>query len=250
MKTISLGIGALLLTASTAMATGPVVTPQYPVVVTPPAAPSWAGFYAGGSLGVGSANYDLGGRYTNLAPVDIALNLPDLGGQGGLFALQGGYNFQLSSRWVAGVQLDATVTNIANDTSLSVAIGANTLNASYDLTVRSMYTLGGRIGYLTSPDTLVYGLLGVSRGNFEGSYAADINGTPLVNGSYDFSLNGAAVGVGVETRLSDRTTLGLEYRYNHMERYSFYDGPALGGNLEVGFDTAVHTVRAMVNVHF
>jgi len=246
-----LGISlAIALSATGAFASGPSVPPQ--VHVQPPVAlatTSWTGFYAGAALGYGSTNYDLGGSYSN-PPISASLNLPDLGGQGGLFSLQGGYNYQVSDRMVLGLQLDGALTGITNDTSLSVTDGVDTLTASYELRPRRMYTFAGRVGYLASPDTMIYGLLGYTRASFAGDLDASINGTSIFSDSYSFSLNGVAVGMGMETRLSRNTTLGVEYRYNHMRRYSFYDGPALGGDLEVGFDTAIHTARVFLNVHF
>lgn len=249
-KTLT-GAAALIFTASMASASGPVEV-QPPPMAYLPATTSWTGFYAGGSLGFGSANYDIGATYDNPGiPLTASLNLPDLGAQGALFGLQAGYNYQMSSNWVIGAQIDAMGSNITNDTALSVVSGPNSITGNYDLTVSSMYTVSGRLGYLTSPNTMVYGLLGVTRGNFSGDYNLAVNAVPLAAGSYDFSLNGMAVGIGMETMLNDHLSLGVEYRYNSMQRYTFYNGPLLGGDtLDVGFDTSVHTFRAMLNYRF
>ncbi len=214
---------------------------------------SWDGFYAGGSLGFGSSNYDISATYTDpgaAPPAFASINLPDLGGQGPLFAAQVGYNFMVSPMMVAGVQLDGTITGISNDTS--IVLGAPpVLGASYTLRPRTMITLAGRAGFLPSPDTLLYGLLGYTRGSFRGQL--DVSAPPLGTVSqYDFSLNGATVGIGIETRVGRNATVGLEYRYTHFRRYSFYNGPAFTptDNLEVGFNTDVQTIRASYNIHF
>ncbi|MFN4099205.1 MAG: outer membrane protein [Pararhodobacter sp.] len=240
---------ALALSATAALASGPSVPPQ--VYVQPQvamASASWTGFYAGAALGYGSTNYDLSGTYDD-PPFSADLNLPDLGGQGGLFGLQAGYNHQFSDRMVLGLQLDGAVTGMKNSSSLSLTDGVDSINLSYDLSPRTMYTLAGRIGYLATPDTMIYGLLGYTRASFRGELdATDIG---LGSASYSFSRNGVAVGMGIETRVARNTTLGVEYRYNHMQRYSFYDGPLFGGdNLEVGFNTSIHTARVSLNVHF
>lgn len=252
---IKISVTAIVLTAASvtgALASGPIAPPP-PVPPAPlPMSAPWTGFYVGGALGYGASNYDIGASYSNPGiPLNLGLNLPDLGGQGGLYGLQAGYNYQLSNAWVIGAQIDAIGTGITNDTSLTAVLGPNSLAATYDLNVDSMYTISGRVGRLTSPDTMVYGLLGFTRGNFSGAYAASVNGTPLAAGGYDFSLNGLAVGIGMETMLSSNVSLALEYRYNHMDRYTFYNGPLVGGDtLDVGFDTSVHTVRAMINYRF
>lgn len=252
MKKILTCTSALVLGATMAHATGPVAMTPPPVYEVLPASTPWTGFYVGGSLGYGSSNYDLSGTYNNPGiPLNIGINLPDLGGQGALYGLQAGYNRQVSGNMVIGAQIDAMGSGITNDTALTLTSGANTLNFNYDLNVASMYTIAGRVGYLTSPQTMFFGLLGFTRGNFSGDYAATFNGAPVGAGGYDFSLNGVAVGIGMETMLNDHLSLGLEYRYNAMERYTFYNGPVAGGdNLDVGFDTAVHTVRAMLNYRF
>ena len=252
MKRTLTSAAALVFTASMASASGPAAVPPPMTIAQLPTTTSWTGFYAGGSLGFGSANYDIGGTYDNPGiPLTAALNLPDLGAQGVVFGLQGGYNHQMSNNWVLGAQIDAMGSGITNDTALNIAFGPNTISGTYDLRVSSMYSLSGRLGYLTSPNTMVYGLLGVTRGNFSGAYNLTVNAVPVVNGNYDFSLNGMAVGVGMETMLNDHLSLGLEYRYNAMQRYTFYNGPLVGGDtLDVGFDTSVHTFRAMLNYRF
>lgn len=250
MQKTLMGAVALVFSASMASASGPIAPPPPVMVAQLPATTSWTGFYAGGSLGFGSANYDIDATYTN-PPLSAGLNLPDLGAQGVLFGLQAGYNHQLSSNWVIGGQIDAMGSNITNDASLNLAFGPTTISGTYDLTVSSMYTISGRLGYLTSPNTMVYGLLGVTRGNFSGAYNLTVNALPPTSGSYDFSLNGMAVGIGMETMLNDHLSLGVEYRYNSMQRYTFYNGPLFGGDtLDVGFDTSVHTFRAMLNYRF
>lgn len=250
MQKTLMGAAALVFSASMASASGPIAPPPPVMVAQLPATTSWTGFYAGGSLGFGSANYDIDATYTN-PPLSAGLNLPDLGAQGVLFGLQAGYNHQLSSNWVIGGQIDAMGSNITNDTALNISLPPNSITGNYDLTVSSMYTVSGRLGYLTSPNTMVYGLLGVTRGNFTGDYNLSLNAAPVLAGSYDFSLNGMAVGIGMETMLNDHLSLGVEYRYNSMQRYTLYNGPLFGGDtLDVGFDTSVHTFRAMLNYRF
>jgi len=252
MKKLSMATAALMMGSTAAFAAGPaMITAERDVYMPATPAPSfnWGGLYGGASLGYGSSNYDLSASYDN-PPTSVGITLPDLGGRGALGGLQIGYNFQLSDTLVAGLQLDGTFTGINNTTALSFTDGANTLTGDYTHTPRTMLTLGGRLGWLSTPDTMIYGTLGYTRGSFRGSYDVSVNGTPALNDSYSYNLNGVSVGMGIETRVARNATVGLEYRYTQFQRYSFYDGPALGGNLEAGFDSSVQSIRASYNLHF
>lgn len=255
MKQLLWATTALTISASAAFASGPQLyteTVVETVAMTTPA--PWQGLYFGGSLGFGASNYDLGGTYAApTPPLNVDLNLPDLGGEGAFVGLQAGYNHQMSDRIVVGLQLDGTFTGITNDTALNATLGTDTLSATYDLSPSTIYTLAARVGYLTSPDTMVYGLLGYSRANYSGDLNVSINGTSVFADDYSFSMDGAAIGVGMETRLSARTTLGVEYRYNHMGRYELYNGPlglAASDTLNAGFDASIHTARVFLNYSF
>lgn len=235
---------------SAAFAAGPAPVAVEPeIYVAPAPAFSWAGFYAGAGLGYGSTNYNLSGEYAD-GPDSIAIELPELGGRGGLASLQAGYNFMLSDTMVAGIQLDGTYSAINNTTAANLVIDGDTLDAEYRLAPRTMLTIAGRLGYLPTPDTMIYGLLGYTRANYRGVLEVDVNGVNVLDDSYSFSRNGAAIGMGIETRVSSNATLALEYRYNHMQRYSFIDETFEEESLEIGFDPSIQTIRAMLNFHF
>ncbi|MCC5993113.1 MAG: porin family protein [Rhodobacteraceae bacterium] len=260
MMRFSVTLAAAAFVGSAAFAAGPRPVAVEPGVYHAPAPVSgfnWEGFYAGASLGYGSTNYDPSINWSDPSiPAALGIDLPDLGGRGGLGSLQAGYNFMLSDNMVAGIQLDGTFSAINNTTGLNLMLGPNEIDFEYRIAPRTMYTIAGRLGYLTNPDTMVYGLLGYTRANFRGSWdllATDGVDTFTADGSYSFALNGAAIGMGIETRLSNNMTLGLEYRYNHMQRYSFIDQDGVftpDDNLEIGFDTSVQTIRAGLNFHF
>lgn len=209
---------------------------------------SWTGFYVGGGLGMGSSNYDAGGSYSDrvpVPPVSIGLDLPDLGGEGFLGSLRAGYDYQVNETFVVGASFDAAFgKNIVNDTSLAVSgLG----NIDYEISPSQTYTISARAGYVANTTTMLYGLLGYSRGTFEG----DLSGSLVPAAAYDFDLDGITVGFGMETMLTDQVSLGIEYRRTDFERYSFYDGTLNGtDNAEIGFDSSVQSVQALVNYRF
>lgn len=225
----------------------PVITP------VPMADDFWSGFYVGGALGYGSANYDIMGDLDFGTPpndVSLAANLPDLGAEGFIGSLQAGYSHQFSGGFVVGVQLDGTWGGIENDTSISLDVGGNTeFEFDYDLTVSQMYTLSLRGGFLVNPDTQLYGLVGYTRGTFDGDLSVAFDGFSD-SGDYSFELNGLSFGGGVETRVTDAVSVGIEYRMTNFEDYEFIDIDEPGISANLGFETNVQTVRVFANYRF
>jgi outer membrane immunogenic protein len=238
-----------VLSASIAHAGGPAAATTEPeVAAAAPAKSIWSGAWVGLSFGQGSGNYDIAASVNDSGTHEklLSLNLPDHGAKGSLMGLELGYGRQLNDKWVAGVQVDGTSTNITLDTSIS--LGDN--SALYQLKQKSLLSGLGRLGYLTSEDTLVYGLLGVTNGTFEGSYSAT-DGIDTVGSSYDFSATGLTIGAGMETRLSSRTSLKLEYRMTDFGDYNLAH-EQIGGDTEFNADmgTTAQSFRATVVMHF
>lgn len=238
----------------------PIPVPS-PVVVASVNDFEWTGFYVGGGIGWGSSNYEIDGSYSSVnpsAPVSASLDLPDLGGDGMIGSLRVGYDYQASENLILGATIDRYMSNVVNDTNFNVSGGADAevLNFEYDLSPSKIYTISGRVGYLANETTMLYSLLGFSRGTFEGNLSGSltVDGSPSgnVSSSYDFELDGVTVGFGIDTMLSGNLGFGIEYRYISFDRYSFYDGPLFGGgdNAEVGFDTSVQSVQALLNYRF
>ena len=153
------------------------------------------GFFARSRGGVGSLNADINSKASRTDGVGCAPNsngcppgvvlreidqdynshFGDLGGTGGFFTLQGAYDYQFAPRWVGGAFVDADWSNISanakqtsnssvsfvcpsddctDDPAGSFSSSNGTIHAkvSTDWNV----SLGGRIGWLANPDTLLY----------------------------------------------------------------------------------------------
>lgn len=109
---------------------------------------------------------------------------------------------------------------------------------------REIY-LGGRIGYVTSPDLMLYAKGGYTNQRFgiEGS-----NGT--VSSSQRLDLDGWRAGVGAEYALSNNMYAGLEYRYsNYSEGELDFNGETPDSS-RFDLDTDRHQVVATVGVRF
>ena len=242
------------------MATAPVE------VVTTHSTP-WEGAWVGGALGIGSTNYNASGRFGD-GDDSLGFELPDLGGQGGLFGIEAGYDFAVSPDFVVGVQADFTMTNVTNRTAADISDVGRLFNGgglngvvrmldepmqgagSFEYTIRPrhMTTLAARAGFLPSDSTLIYGLLGYTRGSFKGEFATALDGDaiPELSGDYSFSDNGIALGAGIETMMTDNISLKLEYRFNRFGTRTLFETPEGSVNLR----SDVQSVRAVVSYRF
>ncbi|EKX56436.1 putative outer membrane protein [Rhodobacter sp. AKP1] len=238
---------ALLSTSSVALAGGPIAVPmEAPVTALAPSGTyDWSGFWIGGGLGYGSTNYDISGDADLAEGQSGALELPDLGGQGGLLSLEAGYAYALAPRWILAGQLDYAFGNIDNDADLSLD-GELSLDASYDIKVKSMMAGTARLGYLPSDTTMIYGLAGLTRAKFEADYSV----SGVTSGGYDFSDTGLTIGAGMETRLTEKIGLKLEYRYTKFDDYTIFDGNVAGADVKASSDTSIQSATASLTYRF
>ena len=100
----------------------------------------------------------------------------DLGGTGGLFTVQGAYDYQIAPRWVVGALVDAEWSDISAHSKQSSNSGItfslsgpcklpddpvgtfSTSNGAIDTEVNTDWgvSVGGRIGWLANEQTLLY----------------------------------------------------------------------------------------------
>lgn len=192
--------------------------------VTPAHAQDWTGLYGGVQLGIANSESDGifqldplppgGSLETAFSPNDAQ---PDRGFSGGfdngsVGGVHIGYDVQ-SGNLVYGGVFDLNSADFGD-----VQQGRSRTPATYTI-ARSMDFLGtlrGRAGYLVSPNTLLYGTAGVAFGDVDFSYAQPGSGaTTVTSGGQDRNI-GYAIGLGVENRLSEKVSIGLEYLYVNM----------------------------------
>jgi outer membrane immunogenic protein len=197
------------------------------------AAPTWTGFYLGAGIGAGAVVHDT-------TAAGGLVNLDGFGGEGVFGTLTVGYDRQFG-KWVGGVFLDYDFSNISTDFRFG--------NFSTSLDHDRSWSIGGRLGYLTSPSTLWYGMAGYTRASFD-----DISIEPGFSLSVpDFS--GYFVGAGVESRLGGNWSLRAEYRFTQLdsEQLSFrYSGEGESGSYPSGIhlEPSMHTARAVLTYRF
>ncbi|OAN81166.1 hypothetical protein A8B78_09135 [Jannaschia sp. EhC01] len=209
------------LVAAPAFATGIVpAPPQEGVVVVTPPATDWEGFYGGFTLGYGTGTY---GNDTSF-PIDGEGEL-----NGMTYGIAGGYYFQ-NGNWVYGPELAVTGTHLSG--SESCANPAFTCEVDFNY----MAALRANVGYLVSPDTLLFGTVGIVGANVD---VFTDNGTVFGD---DHWVTGYQLGIGAEYALSD--TMRLRGTVSH---YMFNDGDYQTDVLYngIGMDATVVEVGVM-----
>ena len=209
---------------------GPVLAADMPVKAPAAAAPSWSGFYAGVSIGARWGENDW--RTSDVVPnFGVGAFVPTAGTGGAMdssaarFGGYLGYNAQISTSWVAGVEADfgwADNTKTANPapgtTGLFfgaplIGLPTGTIKETWDRSLR------GRLGYLVAPATLVYGTGGAAWQRLE----LNANCTVVPGNSFCFGAShnetyartrvGWTIGGGVEQMIAGHWLVRADYRY-------------------------------------
>ncbi len=217
---------------------------------------NWTGFYVGGGFGYGFMTADT----TQIATAtNVALTKPlRNGGRGWLGIVTAGYDHQFN-RIVAGVFGDYDFASIKglHDTGGGTDF-FDPLGGQAKMT--SAWAVGGRLGWLLTPDVLTYVNGGYTRMHMNALAADDVGRIPattgIVFGSRTYS--GWFVGTGMETpvtMLGNGWFVRSEYRY---ARYGSHDltqvsGPTFVPGATAAFlrvEPTVHTVRTELTYKF
>ncbi|OBQ80395.1 outer membrane beta-barrel protein [Mesorhizobium sp. WSM3873] len=182
---------------------------------------NWTGFYIGGGHGAGASVHQI-----DVPPFgDLEFN--GLGGEGVFGEASLGYDQDFGS-WVAGIMVDARYSGMTSE--LDLGGGQINLDSDYGFDVL------GRVGMKVNEGTLAYALAGYSWQHF------DLNASDPIGDIIDWGSSGFSIGGGLETAVSDKMTVGIEYRYSQFEKHDFSsDLGAPDGSLTS--TPSFHTVR-------
>ena len=205
----------------------------------------WTGAWVGGSIGVGAANYNVLGDFSDEFG-STSFELPNFGGEGFLGSVDVGYSAIVAERLVLGVQVDYAGSNIDNVTSLSDEFAGDLFSGSARLRAQHMLTGALIAGYLTSDTTQIYSLAGVTRGRFNARISGSEDGTTIFSDDENVDLNGLTLGAGVERMVSDLFSVKFEYRYTRFQDETILRNEF--GSVEA--QTSLHTTRIGMNYRF
>jgi len=197
----------------------------------------WTGFYFGGHVGYsrGQAQVTLNDPTTDPHPDNFRSSFGSLTG-----GLQVGYNYVLPSRFLLGIEADASFPNyLAAD---DVAWSRTRVDVDRAQKIDYMATVRGRFGY-TFPQWMIYATGGVawSLGRFLESPGATDDVDKVLH-----LYSGWTAGIGAEVPIEGGWSAKLEYLYvtfGHQD-IMFQSGVAAGSSFDV------HSVRAGLNYNF
>jgi outer membrane immunogenic protein len=241
MKKVMVGVAvALALVTSNAAADG--IDRRAPTIVAPEPYPpplTWTGLYIGAGVGGGAAVHD------HTIRDDVHFGDTHFNGIGdvGVFGTAIiGWDWQVSPTGVVGLFVDYDFSNISND----FALLDRTIRGTHDH--EHSWSVGARLGMLSSPSTLWYTTGGYTQARFEGFTALSVPGGLELDVSHDRTFDGWFVGGGVDTRLGmSNWFLRMEYRFAQYDNERFFSDDEL---TRVEFEPTVHTVRTTITYKF
>ena len=253
------GAGALVLMTNHAVADG--MPRGAPVAGVVCCAPNWTGPYIGVGVGGAFATHDRSARdiTEENGTVVSATNLwDDHHGRSNVFGtVTLGYDYQFNPRWVAGAFVDFDFGNRNDHTSFANVGGFSDVRLSQEN--GHAWSIGGRLGVLSSPSTLLFVSAGWTQVSTEADLSFVFGGTER-RLSFDKQRDGWFVGTGIETQLGwlgSNFSLRGEYRFTRLNdderRLTLtedYCGAGCDRRLAVDRDIDVHSVRAVLVYKF
>ncbi|MES2030664.1 MAG: outer membrane protein [Pseudomonadota bacterium] len=221
-------ITGVLLVSSPALSADNPAQPSYKAVAVP--LPGWAGAYIGGTVG-----YRWAESASSISAIDTVF-IPFFQSQGSMpraldSRLNGviggigvGYNWQFG-QWVTGFEADFSYAKSASDAVFHAPqIGANPETITSHTTELNWFgTARARLGYLATPDTLLFATGGLAYG--QAKVTTGIVAEPTQpcarnvlcsTGTASETLVGWTIGGGLETKIASNWTAKIEYLHFNL----------------------------------
>jgi outer membrane immunogenic protein len=254
------GVSAARNPAAAAVAISPVAGQAYAAAPNFEQARNWSGLYFGASGGMRREDHkwttnSVGGAFI------MAPNNEDFSDTGARFGGFVGYNMQLTSNVVAGIEADfawgktSTGTNhiIPGTVAGPVPLFLGGPNDTSSFETEWDASLRARIGALITPDTLVYLTGGAAWQRIKAQVTCDATFSAVcITASHvdtkSDTLTGWTFGGGIESVLAGAWTGRIEYRYAQYGDFNNLFMPLPGclcdGNLDTTISLSTHTFIA------
>jgi len=206
---------ALMAAYGSAKATDLGAQPYKDEIQTGPAV-AWTGAYIGFGLGVGSARSELGLAIKDGDDTLAAGNGASLTGFAGVLTAGADWKFP-SSRWLIGVYGEYDLGRREGDV-LTIDVN-NTRELSLQTELSGQWAVGGRVGVLVTPGSLVYAKLGYTQADLDLALTPDLFDTGVLSKV----KGGVTVGGGVELSLGSGFFARGEYMYSNYGKVDLYD---------------------------
>jgi outer membrane immunogenic protein len=198
---------AAALAAATVSAQAADLPRKAPILKAPPAAVyDWTGFYIGVNDGISVAR-DRTSLLTTFPSGEQSVLSPF----GAIVGGQIGYNWQVNSLWLLGVESDIQASGETTDRTCLLACAA-TLQTNLSQKIDWFGTTRARVGLVDGP-LLTYITGGVAYGHYSTTVVETAPGTVLANVTSGRTGFGYTYGSGIEASLGGNWTGKIEYLY-------------------------------------
>ena len=166
---------------------------------------SWTGFYVGANVGYGfgTAKYD--SVRTGVGSISHSDDI-----DGVIGGVQSGYNYQMGS-WVLGLESDIQYSGQKGGETFPGVLAPTTITT--DEKLLWFGTSRTRLGYLATPNILLYGTAGVAYGQVKDEATVTTPGVGSFTASFKDVKAGWTAGAGIEAALGGGWSAKLEYLY-------------------------------------
>jgi len=154
---------------------------------------------------------------------------------GAVYGIGAGFDFDLGG-FVAGIEGEFTESSGKQEATETIDVP---ISARIE-TGRDLY-VGGRVGFVASPNALVYAKGGYTNTSLEAQVSNATSSQEL-----DTDVDGWRLGAGVEYLLGTNAFAKVEYRYSNYNTLDFSDD----GDIETDIDLDRHQVVAGVGFRF
>jgi outer membrane immunogenic protein len=250
-----------------------------------PAPYNWTGFYLGAEFGGGWSNGPI--AYSPNDPIANAVLTGGAGGQptpvlripqnSAVGGIEAGYNWQAGVNWLVGMEADFSLAGMGGTASgTSVFSPGPPLVINQTITAEENTdwygTLRGRVGWLATPNLLLFGSGGFAYGRVAGNgtlafsstitatitagFQCVTNGSPCFTGSSAENRTGWVAGGGAEYLLDQHWSAKIEYQLVDLggETVRLVSTPAPGfpftPSFNVLFRDRFNVVRVGLNYRF
>jgi outer membrane immunogenic protein len=219
---------------------------------------SWTGFYLGGNVGYSWGNANSTYNEPALSGIGLASISQSQKLDGFIGGIQIGYNWQVNSTWVLGVEADIQDSGEKGSSGVTdpytIRIFTDPfVTVTNNADIQWFGTVRGRIGVLVNPTTLLYGTGGLAYGGISAS------GTFFDSLTSDTASFGASttrvgwtLGAGVEGAVPNTSnwTWKLEYLYIDFGTLSGNGFTSLGDPYSWNTSVTDNILRAGLNYRF
>jgi outer membrane immunogenic protein len=197
-----------------------------------PVLPSWTGFYIGVHAGAAWESSPNWGYFDPNAAAGLNVLTPNVGvntgspNMGAVGGIQGGYNWQFASAWVAGIEGDISWTALADhrttgDPILATGVPFPGINIAMSANTQWLSSVRGRLGFVGWWNTMFYATGGVAWANIEytgtNTFTTGPVLTSLSNTSFNTTKTGWVIGGGAEWQATTNILLRAEYLYYNID---------------------------------